>query len=183
VIIEDTNKIILKCHLVFFFDHFRITIRRKENFMDLDKMYAQLKNEVKNELFSEGTFKVLVDNNTVLQTEALILTHGSILPKDWDVVEDAIYGFDGVPKTRFVFENKEGQFPCLLSDQQDSPLVGIVPGVTLSSDMEALFNEIMPQVNTEEDFERMNLLPSDKDAWNNYMSAKTSSTNTQKPKL
>jgi hypothetical protein len=153
--------------------------------MDLDKMYAQLKNEVKNELFSEGTFKVLVNNNTVLQTEALILTHGSILPKDWDVVEDAMYGFDGVSKTRIIFETKEGQFPCFMSDVEDSPLVGIVPGVSLPAELEERFNEIMPQLNTEEDFEMMGLLPSDKDAWNNYMSAKTSSTNTntQKPKL
>lgn len=151
--------------------------------MNLDKMYAELKNEVKDELFSEGVFKVLVDNNEVLQTEALILTNGGILPKDWDVVEDAMYGFDGVSKTRIIFETKDGQFPCFMSDLEDSPLVGIVPGVSLSADLEERFNEIMPQLNTEEDFEMMGLLPSDKQAWDNYIRAKNDATNIQKPKM
>lgn len=143
--------------------------------MDLDTIYGELKEKFKDDIFSEGVFKVLVgsENEIALQTEAVVLKSGAVLPKDWEIFEEAIYNFDGVPGTATVFENSNGKFPCMLYDENgDSPVQAIVPGVQLSEEFDERLVELMSQLNTPEDFYTFQITPAEKEAWQNYMNAK-----------
>ncbi len=131
--------------------------------------YSEIKRIEQDEIVDEGLFKVIVKNKTILKTECLILKNGGLIPKNWDTVDDAIYGFEGVSDHKIVFENKKGQYPCFAYDLKTHPILCMLPGIKLPSEFEKNIQDIINEMGfNEKEF------GFEKDLWNQYLEKKPS---------
>lgn len=117
-----------------------------------------------------------VDGLTALQTPCFLIKSGTIIPKDWEVIEEAMFSFDGT-NAKAIFENKDGKFPCLFYDG-DNSMKAIVPSICLPEDLENRINKLLDAVgDSPETFDELGF---DKLSWDSYINSKNTG---RKPKI